>query len=247
MHDAVHWWWDHFSSTRNSISVAELCEALRCPSLENDLAPLLAYPSLELDCVSLAKWAQFVLFFGPLEVLCRDLVLREQYCTTGYSRYGCYAGYEATDASHLLLCVLKYPWMQPHATQQSAEEGLKHSPPGSFVVRFSSKYAESPGSLTLSVRGDHGVLHYRIARSGDDAWGFAISVPQPRPSKGPLQPQGRGGTQAAVHQEDTLYFDTIEELVDHFAEVGIRSQRSDKVYRLRFHCPFIPSEPADHK
>ena len=252
VHDAARWWWDHFTSTQQSVAVAELCDALQCPSLADDLTPLLAYPGLEIDAVPLAKWAQFVLFFGPFDVLCRDLVLleRDQYRTTGYSPYGCYAGYESTDASHLLLCLLKYPWMQPHATQQSTEEALKHCPPGSFVVRFSSKYSESPGSLTLSVRGDHGVLHYRIARSGDDAWGFAISVPRPRSTTHAARGQaiaGRssapmGAGAAAAPQEDTLHFDTIEELVDHFAEVGIRSQRSDKLYRLRYFAPAMPSD-----
>lgn len=234
-------WFSIARSFDTTISVSDLCSYLRAPSMADIIAPFFAFPkttniAASSSAVIIAAttssyqvdfktFAMFVSYFGPLELLLDDLwsLEAEKYSSVGYSSYGGYADYEATDGSHLLLSCLSKPYVKLIASQSEIEEELKTQVTGKFFVRYSSRCVESPGSLTLSVKGEHGVIHHRITRPAD-GWGFQISLSNPSSS---------GLRRKKIPtKEGVLCFDTVEDLVKYFATNGIPSQRSDRLYKL---------------
>lgn len=258
LHEAALFWYSIEHSFDNAVSISRLCDQMKCPGMAPVLAPYFAFPRVPAttaglppiiatasftpeSTVNMPTFLMFVHFFGPFATLVADARhLEEQhYPSSGYADYSEYAMYEETDCSHLLLSCLSKPYVKLLATQGEVEEELKTAQPGKFVVRYSSKCMESPGSLTLSVKGEHGVLHHRLLRQ-PDSWSFFITLPSQTSSERRSRRERdlsllRGGTSASSKHADagaTLCFDTLEDLVKYFTANGIPSQRSDRVYRL---------------
>lgn len=274
LHSAAYFWHRCVHSFDGSITIRDLFLHMNVSTLGDVLAPYFSYPTSSGPLIGTSEslsashyitfptFLMFVSYFGPFETLMSDLwaLEAEKYACVGYASYGAYADYEGTDSSHLLLSALSKQYINLSATQLTVEEGLKHSPTGAFIIRLSSKCMESPGSLTLSMKGDHGVLHYRVTRPAD-GWGFFIVIPSKKSSRA-------GGAEVTSRREKTpmnkvqqqrqqdlvtllgspkpgssfstvggsssppLCFDTIEDLVKYFSLHGIPNLRGDKRHKL---------------
>lgn len=263
LHSAVLFWHKIVKSTDGTITIRDLFSHMRVPTLADIVAPFFAFPSghsggsdtlSACHPITFPTFLMFVSYFGPFDTLMSDLwaLEAEKYAFVGYASYGTYADYECTDSSHLLLSCLSKPYIKLTAGQNVVEEDLKCTCAGTFMIRFSSKFMESPGSLTLSVKGDNGVLHYRITRPAD-GWGFLMVLPtkkrggdnertsRHRPTARGIQRQHDLATLTGHRQlADTttavsplLCFDTIEDLVKYFSLHGIPNLRGDKTHKLR--------------
>lgn len=268
LHSAVVFWHSCVSNFEGTITIRDLFSRMKAPTLADILAPFFGFPcslgpsspsSIEAptahQSISFATYLMFMSYFGPLDTFMSDMwaLEAEEYACVGYSSYGAYGDYERTDCSHLLLSALSKAYVKLLMNQGSVEEELKHSNPGTFIIRYSSKCLESPGSLTLSVKGDHGVLHYRITRPAD-GWGYLIVLPSKKASRATGSTHHREHNKAAEQRQQDLAtllgakagsssstsgspshplcFDTIEDLVKYFALHGIPNLRGDKMHKL---------------
>jgi serine/threonine protein kinase len=280
LHSAVLFWHNCVNSFDGSISIRDLFSHMKATSLSDIIAPLFTFPcsgggggaspslvTTASHSITFATYLMFMSYFGPFDTFMMDVwaLEAEEYACVGYSSYSAYADYERTDSSHLLLSALSKPYVKLSISQGLVEEELKHAVTGTFIIRFSSKCMESPGSLTLSVKGDHGVLHYRITRPAD-GWGFFVVLPTKKSSRvggdtsatnqrerphlinKALQQQQRqedialllgnkpgSSSSTAGGPSPPLCFDTIEDLVKYFSFHGIPNLRGDKTHKLLIH------------
>ena len=218
---AMEWWAAQGFGVETTASA--FFDALKCPNLLSQLLPVVVWGSDEQvnsgssdgsnavpSHVRVTDFIRFVQFFGPFENLASDAAELggEGSDYGGYSGYGNY-GYQS-DTPHMILTWHSREWFKPTWSQARAEEFLKGCPPGCFVIRFSSRWKESPGSYTLSVKGERGVSHYRVVRPQSNCWSFVL----------------------APHGTETFYYDAIEELVVHLQQFGVKSVKSDRIHKL---------------
>jgi serine/threonine protein kinase len=226
LQDALTWWTTH--GFRAECSASAFFDALDCANLHPVLFPVVVWgrdavtsdtaasPSSSAtagDVVRFTDFIRFVQFFGPFE----NIVTDARELGNAGDAYGDYSGYAnygyVSDTPHMILTWHSQTWFKPDWSQQKAEDHLKTSSAGEFVIRFSSKWKESPGSFTLSVKGDRGVSHYRVLRPPTTvpaAWSF-ILVP---------------------HEKEVHYYDSLEEMIAHCRQIGVKSTKSDKIYKL---------------
>jgi serine/threonine protein kinase len=212
---ALTWWNER--GFRAQCSASAFFDALGLTNLQTQLFPIVAWGretavrAGTAECIRLTDFIRFVQFFGPFDALLSD-AKELGGAADAYGGYGGYRDYAYDDDTpHLLLTWHSHPWFQPDWTQARAEEHLKNAATGDFVVRFSSRWKDSPGSYTLSVKGERGVSHYRVVRPvAAQSWAFIL----------------------APHEREVYYFDSLEELVAFCREFGVKSTKSDRVYRL---------------
>ena len=207
----------------NSVALRKVFDALRCPP---ELRVLLApYVTMNRDICNTERWQDgtvvtkemfltFLAWFGPIQCLQHDITA----ATVGgdgsegeYSYDDCAYGrdysYE-TDWPHMLPTIAGKPWMKALITKEEVEEAMYNAPPETFTVRFTSHYQKFPGSVTVTVKGEHGIVHQRIVRPAN-TWAFELQI-----------------------GSEKLYFDNLEQLVEYGSEHGFKSPKGERYYKL---------------
>ena len=216
--DAIRWW-DNRGYT-DKVNCASLLAALGTDG--DDVGGLITHQVTAAPAcsVSIDDFIRFVAWFGPFDVIVNDLrkLVRQNSTYVDYTYSGRYdiEGYDytfASDAPHSLLTWATKSWFQPLIAQQAAEERLVAQPPETFVVRCSSRFLESPGGFTVTVKGERGVNHYRVFRPSD-AWSFVVTV-----------------------DKNEMFFDSLDDLVTYGQLTGLKSIRSDRMYKLKYPLP----------